>query len=495
MKGLRIAVFAALAALLAACGGGTGGTGVTSNPTPNAVSIGVMTKGSVIVNGVEFGDDNAKITIDDNGNATHADLQNGMVAWVRGQINSDNTTGTAQVVSVSTEVRGTVQTHDGNAAPATFTVVDQTVVVDDLTVLANFGVSPTPATAVGSLSDGTSFVEVHGLRDATGVIHASRVELLNAVAGNDELRGTISVLGASTFTLQNGTTNVTVNFTGSTTIAPGSATLTPGQVVEVHGTFSSGTFAATLINIEDNAEFEHQGGDEFDIEGLVNGCNGANPCTSFNVGGQAVQVNAQTQFVGGLPTDLADGVQVEAEGHQFTGPTLIAEKIEFKRSVIRLQGATDSATANSFVMHIANNAYTVTIQVDDSLTSAIPTNGTVCVQVRGQRQLPATTPVVVTASEIGSCSGGNRNFIQAPVELKAPETTITLLGFAINVSTTSDNPGYQGLNGPLSRTAFFNTITAAGVNSAGISVPGTLVKVTFDLGASTVKQVEIEDEQ
>jgi hypothetical protein len=59
----------------------------------------------------------------------------------------------------------------------------------------------------------------------------------------------------------------------------------------------------------------------------------------------------------------------------------------------------------------------------------------------------------------------------------------------------SDNPGYQGLNGPLTRTAFFQTITAAGVNSAGIPQPGTLVKVTFDSGASTVKEVEIEDDQ
>jgi hypothetical protein len=40
---------------------------------------------------------------------------------------------------------------------------------------------------------------------------------------------------------------------------------------------------------------------------------------------------------------------------------------------------------------------------------------------------------------------------------------------------------------------FFNTITAAGVNSAGVPQAGTLVKVTFNFGLSTVKQVEIED--
>src|SRR5262249_34852392 len=219
--------------LLAACGGGTGGTGVTSNPnTPNAVSIGVMTKGSVIVNGVEFGDDNAKITIDDNSNATPQDLQSGMVVRVRGQINSDGTSGTAQIVNGSTEVRGTIQTHNAATVPATFTVVGQTVFVDNSTIFANF-VTPSPSGAVGQLQDGTSVVEVHGLRDASGNIFASRVELVQTpVAGNDELRGTVTGLGASSFTLQNGTTNVTVSFNGATTIVPNGTSLAPNQIVE-----------------------------------------------------------------------------------------------------------------------------------------------------------------------------------------------------------------------------------------------------------------------
>ena len=46
------------ASLLTACGGGTGGSG--SGP---AVAMGVMTKGSVIVNGVHFDDTSASIRI------------------------------------------------------------------------------------------------------------------------------------------------------------------------------------------------------------------------------------------------------------------------------------------------------------------------------------------------------------------------------------------------------------------------------------------------
>jgi hypothetical protein len=54
-----------LAPLIAACGGGTGGTGATNNNPSNAVSIGVMAKGSVIVNGVHFDDNAATIKIDE----------------------------------------------------------------------------------------------------------------------------------------------------------------------------------------------------------------------------------------------------------------------------------------------------------------------------------------------------------------------------------------------------------------------------------------------
>jgi cytochrome c-type biogenesis protein CcmE len=216
---------------------------------------------------------------------------------------------------------------------------------------------------------------VHGLRDATGALHASRVELLNANPLGDELRGTVATLGPTTFTLRNGTTNVTVNFSGAT-IVPATATLANGEIVEVHGAFNGATFTATSINIEDDAQFEHQGGEEFEVEGLTSGCGTANPCTLFNVGAQAVQVNASTRFEGGLPTDLVDGIRVEAEGHQFSGSTLIAEKIEFKRSVIRLQGATANATANSFDMLIANGTITVRIEIDALTTGAIPTKGT-----------------------------------------------------------------------------------------------------------------------
>ena len=96
-------------ALLHGCGGGgggaqsggTGGTGVT------VISTGVMTKGSVILNGVRYEDTTANIVVDDTPK-TAANLQDGMVVQVRGTIDDSGSNGTAQQVEAQIEVRGIV---------------------------------------------------------------------------------------------------------------------------------------------------------------------------------------------------------------------------------------------------------------------------------------------------------------------------------------------------------------------------------------------------
>ena len=110
----RVALAAALSFTLAACGGGGGGLDGGTGGT--GVSTGVMTKGSVIVNGVRFEDTTANITIDDTPKTASA-LQNGMVVKVRGRFNADGTTGTAERIEVENEARGTVQTKDSSTNP------------------------------------------------------------------------------------------------------------------------------------------------------------------------------------------------------------------------------------------------------------------------------------------------------------------------------------------------------------------------------------------
>jgi len=168
--------------------------------------------------------------------------------------------------------------------------------------------------------------------------------------------------------------------------------------------------------------------------------------------------------------------------------------------VIRLQGEVTAAAASSFTLTITGTGVgPVTVEADSLTTGdfaggAVPPAAPGCVQVRGQRK--AGGGVVVTAGEIrSSCSSSDRHFIQAPVEAETPETTITLLGFVLDVSNPTDTPDkWVDVNDVgITRTAFFNAVTPATTNSAGVSRPGTLVKVIFDSPASAVRQVELED--
>ena len=74
-------------------GGGNGGTSTTSIKTS-----GVMTKGSVILNGVTYTvAANATIRIDDNP-GTEGGLDDGMVVKLSGTKNGDGVTGTAEAI-------------------------------------------------------------------------------------------------------------------------------------------------------------------------------------------------------------------------------------------------------------------------------------------------------------------------------------------------------------------------------------------------------------
>src|SRR3954470_7628427 len=91
-----------LTAFLVGCGGGGGDS--KNSPTSAVLSSGVMTKGSVILNGVHFDDSTATITCAGE-SRTPAFLQTGMVVEVKGRRSGDGLTGVAEQVNVLTEVR------------------------------------------------------------------------------------------------------------------------------------------------------------------------------------------------------------------------------------------------------------------------------------------------------------------------------------------------------------------------------------------------------
>ena len=488
---LPTALLAALAAcVLAACGGGgDGGGGVGGTGLTSTVSTGVMAKGSTILNGVRFEDTAANVSIDDTPK-TAAQLQDGMVVKLIGNVNADGITGSAQRIKALVEVRGRPTSVFPLENPQRLVVLNQTVLADDQTVysnLANFNaIVPGPT---GTL------VEVHGLRDATGQIRATRIEANTAQMADsslDQIRGVVTGgtgTNPTTFSLGGQLVNA-----AAAAIVPTGASWQNGSVVEVYCTqpcFSGAVFQASRLKVEDaqDAAFQPASGQRVEAEGLISGFT-VHP-GNFSVGTTPVTTTSSTRFEGGIATDLANNVKVEAEG-SWDGTRLVASKIEFKRSVVRLQGIVTISGTNQFTMNVAGHLVTI---VRDGLTDgAVPPAGPACVQVRGQRRLPATA-AVVTAGEIraNNCSNSGRPVMQAPVEAESG-TILTLLGFSIDVGTANDNPPFENIDGsPMTQSAFLNAVTPATTNAAGVSVPGTLVKAIFDSGTNAVRQAELED--
>ncbi len=105
---------------LSACGGGGGGggggiAGIDDGPVGGISGSGATTSGtldgfgSIFVNGVEYETDNAEIIIEGQP-ASESDLGVGMVVVVKGTVNDDGTTGTAERVFFDDEVEGPVTT-------------------------------------------------------------------------------------------------------------------------------------------------------------------------------------------------------------------------------------------------------------------------------------------------------------------------------------------------------------------------------------------------
>jgi hypothetical protein len=483
---LTAACLVATAAALSGCGGGTDGTGA-SPPTPVAVattSSGVMTKGSVMLNGVRFDDSTTSVTDDRGRNA--AALANGMVVKLRGR-SDDNGNGVAERLDVENELRAAISAIDAAASPQSFVAAGVTVLVDSQTVYAN--VANFAALTVGAR------VEVHGLRDTAGRLRATRVEVVAAGQGADELRGAVSAVntGADTFQL-NG--NVTVNYAGATfsPVGTSEATLASGVLVEVRGSLAGTVFTATQIDFEDLEDDNLRGreNEKQETEGFVSGFS-AHP-GSFQVNGRSVTTTASTRFVGGSAADLANDVKVEAEGTVNAQGVLIASKIEFKQVRLQLHGrvtALDTTARSLVVLGQTVRASSLT-RIDtrgsggNSTSLADLTVNVDCVEVRAT--LDGNTLVADEIKEPSSCS---KELVQARVSAEN-ETTFTLTFFGtsatpLNASLANASQFRDRSGAAITRAQFFAAVTPAGATSVG-----TLVKVKGNT-LGTIEEAELQD--
>ena len=477
---LSAALLAACFGLVAACGGGTDGTG---SPAPSAAAIttsGVMTKGSVIVNGVRY-DDSAATVTDDRGRTASA-LANGMVVKLRGR-RFDSANGVAERVDVENELRAPIASINPASSPQSFVAAGVTVLVDGQTVYAN--VAGFTALAVGAR------VEVHGLRDASGNLRASRVELVAAGQGADELRGVVSSVnaGADVFVIGG---NVTVNYGGAAFSPAGSSesSLVSGTVVEIRGSLAGNVFTATQVAIEDlqDASLRGQANEEQEVEGFVSGFS-AHP-GSFLVNGRAVSTTSNTRFEDGTPADLVNDVKVEVDGIVNAQGVLVASKIEFRSVRVQLNGRATAVDAGAGTVVVLGQTVRSTgltrIETrsssggSTSLVDLVPNVD--CVEVRA-----TVDGSTIVADEIKEPTSCGKELVQARVSAKNDSAfTLTFFG-SLNASLAGTSRFLDRNEQAITRTQFFAAVVPASAAS-----PGTLVKVEGN-SLLAVEQAELED--
>ncbi len=495
MKSIAKYMFTTLAAaaamILAGCGGGGGGTSSSGGAAGTAVTAtGTMIKGSVKANNVHFiASATAKIRQEDNGvvvevqaNQANEDrlLRNGMKVKVKGRINDNPATAEVEAefdkVKPEPEARGPMELkHTGNNGVDDFSVSGRKVFTDDSTVFEDRSVAGTFTTISFNDLSNAQKVEVHGGLDDLGNIRATRVERRNDNPV-DEIKGIVSSLVPGTsFTLTYGATSFTVNYS-SAIVTPAGASVANGNFVEVYGTFSPGppaTFTATKVHVEDleDVEFEPAEGQEQHVEGYVSGFTSIS--SPFKVGNTTVDASA-AKFIGGSLVDLVNGVQVEAEGNH-SASTLVASKIEFKRSRIVLEGLPSGQTATQ-----------VTVAGKTAVISSLTQNtysGSGRMRVRGYED---KNGAIIAERLEDAGGGGGKDVIQARVTATNGSSNLTLLGTAY---TAAAGAVYQDVNNNvISSSAFFSAVVPKSSTN-----PGTLVKIKFSPGSTSYEEAELEN--
>jgi len=337
MMRTRLFSAAALLALLAAlnsCGGSDSSyVAPPATPTTGVASVGVITGfGSVYLNGVRYDMSGAQVMVN-GAAATESDLKVGQFIQLKGHAHDAGYY--ADVVRYHHIIEGPISSID--IAASSFVAMGQTVFVTSSTTLGD-GIVPA---SIEGLKVG-AVVEVSGLVASTGVIEATRVDLM-ASGGSYDVTGYVSNLDAAK--LRFNVNALAVDY--STATLDGFATGAPsnGDLVLVKGdTFNAdGSFVAFRVELRSNDWLTPGVGDQLEVEGAITDFVSA---TDFKVSGWPVTTTASTVYEHGTVANLANDVKVEVEGAANAQGVLVANKVMFKEvNTIRIVAQIETLTA------------------------------------------------------------------------------------------------------------------------------------------------------
>jgi Domain of unknown function (DUF5666) len=293
-------------ALLSACGGG--GDSATASGAESYTSGPISGLGSIIVGGVRFEDNSARVEDDDDGSShSRSVLKLGMVVEVSSSSIDDSTgRAVAGLIRFGSELKGPVASID--PAAQTLRVLDQTVEVRAETVFDVALVGGFAALAVNQI------LEIHALFDsATGHYLATRIELEDNTS-EYRLRGLVSQLDSSAQTFHIG--DAVINYASADmrdapALADGQRVRVRLQTAQVNGQWVATRVGRGVRNID--------GVSDARIRGFVNAFVSA---TQFQVNGIAVDAAAAR-----IDGTVRDGALVEVRGSVSNG-TLVASRVK-----------------------------------------------------------------------------------------------------------------------------------------------------------------------
>lgn len=291
--------------LLAACGGGGGDD---ASAATGAYTSGPITGlGSIIVGGIRFEDDSARVLDDDDGSHDRSALQLGMVVEVQSSSIDDSAgRGVAALVRFGSEIKGPVASID--SAAQTIRVLDQTVEVRAETVFDAALVGGFAALAVEQI------VEIHALFDsASGNYLATRVELEDSTS-EYRLRGVISGLDTAAQTFRIG--DALIDY--SSALMSDAPALADGQRVRVRLKTAQVGGAWVALSVRRGVR-RPDGFADARLRGFVESFVSA---TQFQVNG--ISVEASGARVEGT---VREGALVEVRGRVDAG-TLVASRVK-----------------------------------------------------------------------------------------------------------------------------------------------------------------------
>ncbi|MDH5327296.1 MAG: DUF5666 domain-containing protein [Gammaproteobacteria bacterium] len=432
--------------VILSCSGGEGGTGAA----PDKAMGGITQFGSIFVNGVEYDTATANIQIDGQA-ATETDLRLGMQVVVSGRINTDGVTGRADTVVVDEVIRGLVVAND---SVNRLTVLDQIVEVPATTRFDN----------VANLSgiNAGVLVEVSGFIKSSGVVTATRIEVLSAIV-TSKVHGMVNTLTPATERFTFGSLSVDYSLAEFTGLSKSQLSLF--SVLEVQGSYdlASHTLSATKVSKETPLAGDSN---SLELEGYVTGI-GSGGGISFYINNVPVTVDNATVFSGGTTDEIDVGMKLEAEGRMLDG-VLIADEVEFEDKVrieAPLDGVSIDAVSKIGTLSFNGMGTTYTFNTDALTDGDLATLGVGdTVRLRGNL-LETANSVVITRVEVRNA--GSQVSLQGPVTGFTAETIVEILGLAADVSAVTEFKK-QGL--VVSKTDFFAELGLGNI----VEIRGTL---------------------